>query len=106
MSSQRRPRTIAELAAIALSDIHNEPVFKQYLRKAEKEWKDGKKLVDEGDLEHAYIALVKAAKIILEKMVEHPEYNRELNPQQQANLGEVRAFVFQFLQAPFKSTIR
>jgi STAM-binding protein len=85
-----RPRTIAELAERALSDLWDPSRdLKYWLRTAQKYRNDGKQYADEGDYENAFIHFAKAATIVLEKLPTHRDYHDVLNVSQRHNLGLV-----------------
>ena len=89
-SDGNRPRTIAELAAIAHHNLWdpNRPL-KHWLRTAEKARKVGNSYVDARDYEAAFIEFARAATIVLEKLPTHSEYHALLNADQRANLSAV-----------------
>lgn len=82
-----RPRTIAELAAVAQQNIWDPSrPLKHWLRTAEKSRKTGGHYVETRDYESAFIEFARAATIVLERLPSHSEYNTLLNADQRANL--------------------
>ena len=92
---QGRPKSIAELAAIAQHNLWdpNKPL-KHWLRTAEKARKVGQSYVDTRNFEAAFIEFARAATIVLEKLPTHQEYHVLLNADQRANLGMVSVLYF------------
>lgn len=83
-----RPRTIAELAAIAQHNVWDpKQPLKHWLRTAEKARKVGNSYVDATDYEAAFMEFARAATIVLEKLPTHSEYYTLLNADQRANLA-------------------
>lgn len=90
-----RPRSIAELAAIAQHNLWDpSKPLKHWLRTAEKARKVGQSYVDASNYEAAFIEFARAATIVLEKLPIHQEYNVLLNADQRANLAMVSATSF------------
>ncbi|KIP05613.1 hypothetical protein PHLGIDRAFT_144740 [Phlebiopsis gigantea 11061_1 CR5-6] len=87
-SHHGRPRSIAELAAIAQHNLWDpSKPLKHWLRTAEKARKLGQSYVDASNYEAAFIEFARAATIVLEKLPIHQEYNVLLNADQRANLA-------------------
>ncbi|OCH90506.1 Mov34-domain-containing protein [Obba rivulosa] len=85
---QRRPLTIAELAAVAQDNLWDPTKgIKHWLRTAEKARRTGDMYVEENDYERAFIEYAKAATIVLEKLPTHKDYQSLLNAEQRHNLG-------------------
>ena len=90
-NAPKRPASIAELAEMAMLDLWDDTKdFKHYLRMAEKYRKEGKDCARKGDLEGAFVALARAATLVLEKLPMHRDYNGMLNANQRQNLSLVR----------------
>ncbi|KAK7052947.1 hypothetical protein VNI00_004267 [Paramarasmius palmivorus] len=84
----RRPSSIAELAQKARNHHlkENQPI-KYYLKHAESNRREGMKLVDQGDLEGAFISFARTASLVLETLPTHAEYKTVLDEKQRTNLN-------------------
>lgn len=83
-----RPRTIAELAALSQINTDDNRNLKYWLRLGSDIRDAGYSFADNGDLESAFVQLARSAKIVLEKLPEHPDYDI-LTPEQRRVLGLV-----------------
>jgi len=63
--------------------------FEEYLWLAERYRKEGNAAAEEGDCEHAFVVLGKAATLLLEKLPMHCAYQRVLTAPQRINLSLV-----------------
>jgi hypothetical protein len=89
-NANRRPASIAELARRSQEDLYDETKgFRHYLRQAEKYRCTAKELLQEGDLEAAFVDFAKAATLVVEKLPTHRDYFTVLTSEQRHNLGLV-----------------
>jgi hypothetical protein len=106
-NGRKRPASIPELAEMAMLDLWDDTKdFKQCLRMADNYRKEGKDCVRKGDLEDAFVALVRAATLMLEKLPMHRDYNSMLDANQQQNLSLVGISpIISLFTHPFSSKI-
>ena len=106
-NGHRRPASIAELAEMAMLDLWDDTRdFWHYLRMAEKYWKEGKDSARKGDLEGAFVALARAATLVLEKLPMHRDYNGMLNANKRRALSLVRiSTIISLFTHPFSTKI-
>lgn len=85
--SSQRPASIAELAERAREGVWDDSRdLKHWLRIAEKYRNEGKRLLEQNDIEGAFVILAKAATLVLEKMPTHRDYQTMLTAAQRNNL--------------------
>ncbi|KAF5325172.1 hypothetical protein D9619_010079 [Psilocybe cf. subviscida] len=84
----KRPSSIAELTERAMLNLYDHTKeFSYHLRLAEKYRKEGKESAKRGDLEAAFVELLRAATLVLEKLPGHRGYQTMLNLSQRQNLA-------------------
>jgi len=100
--ARKRPASIAELAEM-WDDTKD---FKHYLGMAEKIWTEGRDWARKGNFEGAFVALARAATLVLEKLPMHRDYDGILNAKQRQNLSLVRiSIIISLFTDPFSSKI-
>ena len=82
----RRPATISELTERANIPWDESKGLEYHLKSAERYRQEGKEYARSGDMENAFVELVKAATIVIEQLPEHPDYIAKLKPDQRHNL--------------------